>query len=139
MGRERADGCTGFRVAAGAVVVVGAALVAAGVFTPDERPGRVLVMAGVVGAYAAVVADLRAVAAVAALGAAVFVGFLAHRYGELTGSGDAWSQAVPIGFAAVLGTGYRHLRSIGAEARPVTRITAHGGGVKSASRNRRRA
>ncbi|MEV1056072.1 hypothetical protein AB0I92_02365 [Micromonospora chalcea] len=68
MGRERADGCTGFRVAAGAVVVVGAALVAAGVFTPDERPGRVLVMAGVVGAYAAVVADLRAVAAVAALG-----------------------------------------------------------------------
>ena len=139
MGRERADGCTGFRGAAGAVVVVGAALVAAGVFTPDERPGRVLVMAGVVGAYAAVVADLRAVAAVAALGAAVFVGFLAHRYGELTGPGDAWSQAVPIGFAAVLGTGYRHLRSIGAEARPVTRITAHGGGVKSASRNRRRA
>ncbi|RLQ04896.1 hypothetical protein EAD96_13015 [Micromonospora sp. BL1] len=81
-------------------------------------------------------ADLRAVAAVAALGAAVFVGFLAHRYGELIGAGDAWSRAVPIGFAAVLGTGYRHLRSIGAEARAVTRITGHGGGVKSASRNR---
>ncbi|WP_431944729.1 hypothetical protein [Micromonospora marina] len=62
-------------------------------------------LAGVVGAYAAVVADLRAVAAVAAQGAAVFAGFLAHRYGRLTGPGDARSQAVPIGFAAVLGAG----------------------------------
>ncbi|MBU8858560.1 MULTISPECIES: hypothetical protein [unclassified Micromonospora] len=68
-------------------------------------------------------ADLRAVAAVAALGAAVFVGFLAHRYGQLTGPG-------------VLGAGYRHLRSIGCAADPVTRITGHGDGVKSASRNR---
>ncbi|WP_030272865.1 hypothetical protein [Micromonospora globosa] len=84
-------------------------------------------------------ADLRAVAAVAALGAAVFAGFLAHRHGELTGPGDAWSRAVPIGFAAVLGAGCRHLRSIGVEARPVTRITGRGGGVKSASRNRGRA
>ncbi|MFG2065251.1 hypothetical protein ACGFKZ_00195 [Micromonospora tulbaghiae] len=43
---------------------------------------------------------------------------------------------MPIGFAAVLGTGHRHIRSIGAEARAVTRITGHGRGVKSASRNR---
>ncbi|MFC0097735.1 hypothetical protein ACFFKH_09360 [Micromonospora marina] len=61
--------------------------------------------AGVVGAYVAVAADLRAVAAVAALGAAVFAGFLAHRYDRLTSPGDARSQAVPIGFAAMPGAG----------------------------------
>ncbi|MEU1835886.1 hypothetical protein [Micromonospora chersina] len=103
---------TGIQVAGGAALVVGAALVAAAVFTPGELPGRVLLIAGVVGAYAAVVADLRAVAAVSALGAATFVGFLAHRYGELTGPGHAWSHAVLIGFAAVLGAGYRYVRSI---------------------------
>ncbi|ATO15252.1 hypothetical protein CO540_16575 [Micromonospora sp. WMMA2032] len=99
-------------MAGGAALVVGAALVAAAVFAPGELPGRVLLIAGVVGGYAAVVADLRAVAAVTALGAATFVGFLANRYGELTGAGDAWSHAVLIGFAAVLGTGYRYVRSI---------------------------
>ncbi|WP_146179830.1 hypothetical protein [Micromonospora sp. RP3T] len=103
---------TGIRVAGGVLLVVGSALVAAAVFAPGELPGRVLLIAIAVGAYAAVVADLRAVAAVTALGAATFVGFLAHRFGELTGSGDGWSHAVLIGFAAVLGTGYRYARSI---------------------------
>ncbi|MET7831416.1 hypothetical protein [Micromonospora sediminicola] len=112
---------TGIRVAGGAALVVGAALVAAAVFTPGELPGRVLLIAGAVGAYAAVVADLRAVAAVTALGAATFVGFLANRYGELTGSGAAWSHAVLIGFAAVLGAGYRHIRSINVDHDEVPR------------------
>ncbi|WP_433116330.1 hypothetical protein [Micromonospora sp. CA-246542] len=94
------------------MLTVGATLVAAGLFTPGELPGRALLIAVVVGAYAGMVADLRAVVAVTALGAATFVGFLAHRYGELTGPGDSWSYTVLIGFAAVLGTGYRYARSV---------------------------
>ncbi|MEU4367740.1 hypothetical protein [Micromonospora chersina] len=102
----------GFSIAGGSVLVVGAALLAAAAFTPAELPGRVLVIAAAVGAYAAVAADLRAVAAVSALAAATFVGFLAHRFGELTAPGHAWSYAALIGIAAVLGVGCRYLRSV---------------------------
>ncbi|KAB1915603.1 hypothetical protein [Micromonospora sp. AMSO31t] len=98
----------GIKVAAGAVVVTGAALVAAAVFGAAELPARVLVIAAVVGLYAARVGDLRAVVAVTALAVAVFVGFLANRFGELTG-GDGWSYAPLILFAAALGAGYRRM------------------------------
>lgn len=102
----------GIRIVGGTVLVVGAALLAAAAFPPAELFGRVLVIAAAVGAYAAVVADLRAVAAVSALAAATFVGFLVHRFGDLTGPGHAWSYAVLIGIAAVLGVGCRYLRSL---------------------------
>lgn len=123
---------TGISIASGAVLVVGASLLAAAAFSPAELPGRSLLVAAVVGAYAAVVADLRAVAAVVALAAATFVGFLAHQYGDLAGPGNAWSYAVPIAFAAALGTGYRYLRSINVdhdEAALLTRQPVPGSSV----------
>ncbi|WP_123827049.1 hypothetical protein [Micromonospora globispora] len=122
----------GIRIAGGVVLVVGAAMLAAVAFAPTELPARALLVAVVVGAYAAVVADLRAVAAVAALAAATFVGFLAHHYGDLTGAGNAWSYVVLIGLAAVLGTGYRYLRSINAdddEVAPLIRRPVPGSSV----------
>ncbi|WP_147458750.1 hypothetical protein [Micromonospora sp. BL4] len=103
---------TGMSVAAGWALMIGAALLAAGLFSPAELPARTLLMCVAAGAYAAVVTDLRAVVAVTGLGMATFVGFLAHRFGDLTGGGDAWSYAVVIAFAATLGAGYRWLRSI---------------------------
>ncbi|MET8835908.1 hypothetical protein ABZV78_18575 [Micromonospora sp. NPDC004540] len=96
-------------MAVGAVLVVGAALLAAAMFPAVDRPGRVLLMAVAVAVYAAVVADLRAVAAVTALAMTTFVGFLVHQFGQLSGPPDAWSYAVVIVFAAALGTAYRHL------------------------------
>ncbi|MFJ1540903.1 hypothetical protein ACIODS_20380 [Micromonospora chalcea] len=92
--------------------MVGAVLLAAAVFPPSEVPERMLVMAVAVGVFASVVADLRAVAAVTGLGMATYVGFLANQFGDLTATADAWSYAVVIGFAGVLGTGYRFMRSI---------------------------
>ncbi|WP_431895929.1 hypothetical protein [Micromonospora haikouensis] len=111
--------------------MVAAALLAAAVFPPTEPPGRMLVMAVAAGVVASTVADLRAVAAVTALGMATYVGFLANQFGDLTATADAWAYAVVIGFAAALGSGYRYMRSIqgptgdepatGAGTRPFTR------------------
>ncbi|WP_330468305.1 hypothetical protein [Micromonospora zamorensis] len=103
---------TGVSVAIGWTVLIGAALLAGALFSPAELPARTLVMSVVAGAYAAVVADLRAVVAVTGLGVATFVGFLANRFGDLSAGGDAWSYAVVIAFAATLGAGYRWLRSV---------------------------
>ncbi|WP_446218110.1 hypothetical protein [Micromonospora sp. IBHARD004] len=103
---------TGISVAVGWAAMVGAVLLAAAVFPPVDLAARALLVAVAAGAYAALVADLRAVAAVTALAMATFVGFLAHRFGELTGGGDAWTYAALIAFAAVLGAGYRRLRAM---------------------------
>ncbi|MBQ1022747.1 hypothetical protein [Micromonospora sp. C95] len=65
----------GVSTAAGSVALVGAALAAAAVFEVGELPARVMVIAAVVGMFAARVADLRAVAVVTVLAAAIFVGF----------------------------------------------------------------
>jgi hypothetical protein len=103
---------TGISVAVGWAVMVGTVLLGAAGFPPVDLPARAFLVAVAAGAYAALVADLRAVAAVTALAMATFVGFLAHRFGELTGGGDAWTYASLIAFAAVLGAGYRHLRAM---------------------------
>lgn len=103
---------TGVSVAAGWAVMTAAALLAAAVFPPSETPGRMLVMAVAAGVFASMVVDLRAVAAVTALGMATFVGFLANQFGDLTATADAWSYALVIGFAGALGSGYRYMRSI---------------------------
>ncbi|GGO24615.1 hypothetical protein [Micromonospora parathelypteridis] len=107
---------TGVSVAFGWVVMIGAALLAGALFSSAELPARTLVMCLAAGGYAAVVADLRAVIAVTGLGMATFVGFLAHRFGDLNAGGDAWSYAMVIAFAATLGAGYRWLRSVAANA-----------------------
>jgi len=62
-----------------------------------------------VGAYAAVVAALRAVAAGDGTGDGQ-LRRLPRAFGQLTGSPDAWSYAMPILFAVTLGEAYRHLR-----------------------------
>ncbi|MFC3505325.1 hypothetical protein ACFOOK_30785 [Micromonospora krabiensis] len=103
---------TGISVAVGWAVMIAAALLAAAVFSPTELPGRVLVMAVAAGVFASMVADLRAVATVTGLGMATYVGFLANRFGDLTATADAWTYALVIGLAGVLGSGYRFMRSI---------------------------
>ncbi|MFG1871762.1 hypothetical protein [Micromonospora arborensis] len=107
---------TGVSVAFGWVVMIGAALLAGALFSSAELPARTLVMCLAAGLYAALVPDLRAVIAVTGLGMATFVGFLAHRFGELNAGGNAWSYAVVIAFAATLGAGYRWLRSAATSA-----------------------
>lgn len=101
---------TGVSVAIGWAGMLGAAGLAAALFSPAELPGRLLVVAVAAGVFAAVVADLRAVAAVTGLAMATFVGFLANRFGDLTGDADAWWYATLIGFASALGAGYRRMR-----------------------------
>ncbi|MFF5175918.1 hypothetical protein ACFY3U_25290 [Micromonospora sp. NPDC000089] len=100
---------TGVSVAVGWVVVAGTALLAAAAVPAGDLPTRALLVAVAAGVYAARVADLRAVVAVTALAMATYVGFLAHRFGELTGGGEAWSYAMVIPFAAALGAGYRYM------------------------------
>ncbi|MEV4809821.1 hypothetical protein [Micromonospora avicenniae] len=110
---------TGIGVATGAVLVVGATLLAAALFSPAELSGRVAVVAIAVGGYAALVPGLRALAAVTLLAVACFIGFLVNRFGELTDvSGEVWAYAAVIGFAAVLGVGYRYLCALARRPSP---------------------
>jgi hypothetical protein len=67
-------------------------------------------MAAVVGVVAAVLTDWRACAGAAVLAALIYVGFLVHRDGVLTGDAAAWPYTIMIGLAAVLGRGARWLR-----------------------------
>jgi hypothetical protein len=69
----------------------------------QERGARAQVFGIVVGVSAAVIRDWRHSAGVAVFGVLVFVGFLAHRYGDLTGDASAWRYTVLIAFAACLG------------------------------------
>jgi hypothetical protein len=103
---------TGVRVTGGALTMVASALLAAGMFDRGELPARLVVVTVAVAAYAAVVADWRAVAATTAMAVAVFVGFLSHRYGDLTHltSVDV-RYALVIGFACVLGATCRWMRT----------------------------
>ncbi|MGK5738041.1 hypothetical protein [Micromonospora sp. URMC 103] len=102
---------TGIGVATGAVLVVGATLLAAALFPPGDLPARVTVVAIGVGGYAALVPGLRALAGVTLLAVGCFVGFLVNRFGELTGaSGEAWAYTPALVFAGALGAAYRRLR-----------------------------
>lgn len=97
----------GSQLIAGCVAVVAAAFVATTLFSIDALPARLLVMAGVVGVYAAVVPDTRATLGVTLVAIVVFTGFLAQEYREsTTRDGDVWWYDVMIGFTAVLGLAY---------------------------------
>lgn len=103
---------TGINLAIGCVVMVAAAFLAAALFPPDAIPARLVVLAVVVGVFAAVVPDIRAALGVAGLSVLVFTGFLANHYGELTTrDGDVWWYALLIGSAATIGTGLRWIRA----------------------------
>ena len=90
-------------------MLVGTALVTAAVVAPAQLGARVTAMAVVTGVLAAVLRDWRACAGVTAVAALIFVGFLAHRDGILTGNPSAWDFTLAIGVAAVLGRGLRRI------------------------------
>ncbi|MEV4628230.1 hypothetical protein AB0J90_18330 [Micromonospora sp. NPDC049523] len=100
------------RLVAGWAVVVAAAVVVALLVPADALPLRVLVLAAVVGVYAAVVPDTRATLGTALIAVLVFTGFLAAGYGALGfRAGDIASYTALIGFATVLGLGQRWMRA----------------------------
>jgi hypothetical protein len=113
MRTEEVDGAlpaAAFGLAGGCAAVVGAALASAAFIPPGHLGARVLVMAVTVGVLAAVLSDWRACAGVAVVAALIFVGFLAHRDGVLTGDRSAWPYTIMIGLAAILGRGERWRR-----------------------------
>jgi hypothetical protein len=98
-----------FELAAGTAVVVVAGFVAAVMVPATEPAGRVAVMAVAVGVIAAACTDWRAGAGSAVTATLVFVGFLTHRYGVLTGDPAPWSFTPTIVLATLLGRGLRRL------------------------------
>jgi hypothetical protein len=107
---DDASSTAAFGLAGGSAAVVVAALAAAAFMPPGHVGARSLVMAVTVGVLAATLTDWRACAGVAVLAALIFVGFLAHRDGVLTGDPSAWPYTIMIGLAAVLGRGERWRR-----------------------------
>ena len=112
---EPGTGEAGFGLAGGCVVVAGTALATAGLVPPGDLNGRVAAMAAVVAVMAVVLRDVRACLGVTAVAALIFVGFLDHRYGVLTGT-SAWSYTIPIVLAAVLGRALRSAAHAGQAA-----------------------
>ena len=113
MRTEKVDDTTStaaFGLAGGCAVVVVAALAAAAFMPPGHVGARLLVMAVTVGVLAAVLTDWRASAGVAVVAALIFVGFLVHRDGDLTGGTSAWPYTIMIGLAALAGRGLRWRR-----------------------------
>ncbi|MFD0522199.1 hypothetical protein [Paractinoplanes durhamensis] len=108
---EERDSTAAFEFAAGAAAVIAAAFIAAAAFGWAEPAARVLTMAVAAGLVAAVLTDWRARAAVAALAALIFVGFLAHRFGQLSGDPAPWRYTPVIGLAALLGGSRGWLRA----------------------------
>ena len=94
-------------LAAGCAAVAVAAVTDATFLGRHELGARALVIGIVVGVSTAMIRDWRHSAGVATFGALVFVGFLAHRYGNLTGDASAWRYTALIAFAACLGRSVR--------------------------------
>jgi hypothetical protein len=128
-GEEQNSGAP-FELAAGCVAVVVAAFVAAAAFGPAEPVDRAVVMAIAVALLATVLRDWRACAGVTVLAALVFVGFLAHQAGQLTGDPTPWRYTLILGSAALLGRGPRWIRAAAAarfrvpSVRPLRRRSA---------------
>jgi hypothetical protein len=121
------DAGAAFELAAGCVAVVAAAFLAAAAFGPAEQADRAVLMAICAGGLAAVLRDWRALAGVTVIAALLFVGFLAHQAGQLTGDPAPWRYTLIIGFAALLGRGQRWIRAVvhhrAAQDRAVQHIT----------------
>ena len=101
-----------FEFAAGTAAIVVAGFAAATLFPPGEPAGRALIMAIVVGVLCALFTAWRACAGIAVVAVLVFVGFLTHRYGTLTGAPAPWSYTPVFGFAVLVGRGYRRLAQV---------------------------
>jgi hypothetical protein len=110
-GDDERDSGAAFELAAGCAAVVVAAFAAVAAFGPAEPAARAVVLAVAVGVLAAVLRDGRALAGVTVIAALVFVGFLAHRAGQLTGDPAAWRYTLILGGAALLGRSRQWLRA----------------------------
>jgi hypothetical protein len=75
-------------------------------------------MAVVVAALAAVLVDGRAALGVAVVAALIFVGFLAHRDGVLTGGASVWPYTIIIGLGALLGRSHRLIMGLRGRLEP---------------------
>jgi hypothetical protein len=106
----------GINLAMGAAAMMGAALIAAVLFSGGEVSARLAVVAIAVGGYAVTVADIGATLATATLGYLLFTGFLMNRYGELSwgGASSGWHVLV-LTLAATLSLGSRWIRTTRAE------------------------
>jgi len=98
-----------FDLAIGWGGVVVAAFSAAILFKAAEEVDRAVVMAIGVAVLAAVMRDWRATAGITVLAALVFVGFLVHQAGQLTGNPAPWRYTLIIGAAAAFGRAARAL------------------------------
>jgi MFS family permease len=111
----------GISLAAGAAALIAAALVAA--MLPASRAGwRFALIAVVVGGFAAVTLDQRALAGVALLGWLIDNGFLEDRLGELSwhGSSDIWRMMMLVVAAALglaVGEAGRQIRELRSQRR----------------------
>lgn len=110
-GDQERDSGAPFELGAGCVAVVAAAFVAAAMFGPAEQVDRAVLMAICAAGLAVALRDWRAVAGATVIAALVFVGFLAHQAGQLTGDPAPWRYTLIIGFAALLGRGPRWIRA----------------------------
>jgi hypothetical protein len=99
-----------FGLAGGSTAVVAAAFLTAAAVAPGHLAVRAVLLAVTVGVVAAIVHDWRACAGVTVLAALVYVGFLVHHDGVLTGNATGWPYTVGIGFAAVVGRAERRMR-----------------------------
>jgi hypothetical protein len=109
---EETGSTAAFELAAGCVVVVATACFIAAAFGPADRVARLVIMAVVVGLLALNVREARACAGIAVVAALVFVGFLAHRDGQLTGNPASWMSTVVIGLADLAGRGPRWIHRL---------------------------
>ncbi len=92
-----------FGLAGGCAAVVLAALVTAAFVAPDHIVVRAAVMALGVGVLAAVLTDWRACVGAAVLAGLIYIGFLVHRDGVLTGDPSAWRYTPVMGAAVLVG------------------------------------
>jgi hypothetical protein len=98
--------------AVGCAAVVLSATVAAVVYPPNAVAARAVIMAFVVGVYAAKVAQLGATLGVAGASMLLFTWFLANGAGEFPTPGrDTLGYLFLIAFATVLGRGQRWMRA----------------------------
>jgi hypothetical protein len=100
-----------FDLAVGWAGVVVAAFTAAILFRPTEQVARAVIMAIGAAVLAAILRDRRSTAGITVLAALVFVGFLAHRAGQLTGDPAPWRYTIIIGVAAILGRAGRAINA----------------------------
>lgn len=103
LGRDETTLPQAYAPAAGCAAVVVAAFTAAAFLGPQDEAARALVVGAAAAVCVAATRNRRHGAGVAAFGMLVFVGFLAHRDGDLTGDPSAWRYAALIALLAVLG------------------------------------